>query len=175
MNGQRRWRHAYCAPVFAARALALMPFLDLLPKQRINTRLEVSDKPTLIAELAAMLATSGEDANAIRAALMAREELGSTGLGRGVAIPHGRSATLDQPRAAFARLARPIEFGSLDARPVDLVAALLVPSHFTDQHLQLLAELAEMFSDAGLTDDLRNAPDACVLRAKLAEFTAKRS
>lgn len=152
-----------------------MPFLDLLPKQRISTRLEVADKPALIAALAAMLSTSEEDVSGIRAALIAREELGSTGLGRGVAIPHGRSETLDQPRAAFVRLARPIEFGSLDARPVDLVAALLVPSHFTDQHLQLLAELAEMFSDAGLTDDLRKAPDASVLRAKLAEFSSRRT
>jgi PTS system nitrogen regulatory IIA component len=89
-----------------------------------------------------------------------RERLGSTGLARGVAIPHGRSAEVTRATGAFVRLATPIEFGALDGQPVDLVFALVVPEHFTDQHLMFLAELAELFSDAQVTAELRAAPDA---------------
>lgn len=151
-----------------------MPFLELLPLRRVQADLGIHDKPALIDALAALLASSVDDEALIRDALGAREALGSTGLGRGVAIPHGRSAAIDSPRAAFVRLSTPIEFGAPDARPVDLVAALLVPSHFTDQHLQLLAELAEMFSDAELTQSLRVAVDAAALRKKLAKFSKNR-
>lgn len=149
-----------------------MPLLDLLPPERVRTHLVATDKPTLIAELAALLAGDG-DAAVVRAALEAREQLGSTGLGHGVAIPHGRSAKVSEARAAFARLADPIDFGADDHQPVDLVAALIVPAHFTDQHLKLLAELAELFSDAELTGALRAAPDAHTLRETLREAKAK--
>lgn len=143
-----------------------MPFLDLLPQERVRTDLVASDKAGLIARLAELLA-GDDDVRTVRtvhAALEAREQLGSTGLGHGVAIPHGRSASVAEPRAAFVRLATPIDFGADDKKPVDLVAALIVPDHFTDQHLKLLAELAELFSDTELTSALRAAPDARVLR-----------
>ncbi|MEO7431778.1 MAG: PTS sugar transporter subunit IIA, partial [Dokdonella sp.] len=86
-----------------------------------------------------------------------------TGLGHGVAIPHGRSAAIHEARAAFVRLASPVDFGADDQQGVDLVAALIVPAHFTDQHLKLLAELAELFSNNTLTDELRAAADAPLL------------
>jgi len=146
-----------------------MPFLDLLPAERVQTDFAANDKAALIARLADLLAGGDEDAAQVHAALDAREQLGSTGLGHGVAIPHGRSATAGEARAAFVRLARPIEFGADDGLPVDLVAALIVPEHFTDQHLKLLAELAELFSDAKLTDALRAAPDNAALRTTLAK------
>ena len=79
----------------------------------------------------------------------------------------GRSPSIAEARAAFVRLERPIDFGADERQPVDLVAALIVPAHFTDQHLKLLAELAELFSDAGLTARLRAAPDAAALRENL--------
>ena len=139
-----------------------MPFLDLLPQERVRTDLVASDKAGLIARLAELLA-GNDDVRTVRSALEAREQLGSTGLGHGVAIPHGRSAAVAEPRAAFVRLAHPIDFGADDRQPVDLVAALIVPEHFTDQHLKLLAELAELFSDAELTEALRAAPDATAL------------
>lgn len=148
-----------------------MPFLDLLPQERVRTDLVATDKAGLIARLAELLA-AGDDTRTVQSALEARELLGSTGLGHGVAIPHGRSAAVSEPRAAFARLAKPIDFGADDKRPVDLVAALIVPEHFTDQHLKLLAELAELFSDAALTEALRAAPDARVLRDILHEAKA---
>ncbi len=151
-----------------------MPFLELLPLRRIATDVAVRDKPALIALLSTLLASSADERELVRDALSAREALGSTGLGRGVAIPHGRSAEIDAPRAAFVRLSSPIAFGAPDAQPVDLIAALVVPSHFTDQHLQLLAELAEMFSSEELTLSLRSAPDADALRRKLAKFGKRR-
>ena len=143
-----------------------MPFLDLLPPERVRADLDASDKAELIARLAALLA-GDDDTRVVASALEAREALGSTGLGHGVAIPHGRSAAVSEARAAFVRLARPIDFGADDGQPVDLVAALIVPEHFTDQHLKLLAELAQLFSDAELTSALRAAPDAATLRETL--------
>lgn len=143
-----------------------MPFLDLLPAERVRTDLAAADKGALIEQLARLLAGDA-DPSIAREALAARERLGSTGLGHGVAIPHGRSAKVDEACAAFVRLATPVDFGADDGRPVDLVAALLVPAHFTDQHLKLLAELAELFSDTAITSALRDAPDATALRAVL--------
>ena len=151
-----------------------MPFLDLLTTERVRTDLVASDKNALLDTLAAMLATTPSEREEIRAALATREALGSTGLGHGVAIPHGRITGIDKARAAFVRLARPIDFDAMDAAPVDLVAALIVPAHFTDQHLQLLAELAEAFSDAELISKLRNAADSSALRRELAEFAGTR-
>ena len=142
-----------------------MPFLDLLPLERVRTDVIANDKAALIVELAGLLAGDDrDDVRTVQAALEAREQHASTGLGHGVAIPHGRSASVAEPRAAFVRLAAPIDFGADDRKPVDLVAALIVPEHFTDQHLKLLAELAELFSDTELTAELRAAPDARVLR-----------
>jgi PTS system nitrogen regulatory IIA component len=143
-----------------------MPFLELLPAERVRTDFSATDKDALLDELARVLGT-GEDRDAARDALVARERLGSTGVGHGVAIPHGRSARIDEARAAFFRLAEPIDFAADDGQPVDLVAALLVPAHFTDQHLKLLAELAELFSDPEVTRAMRAAPDAAALLEEL--------
>ncbi len=139
-----------------------MRFLDLLPAERVRSGLAASDKPALIGQLADLLA-GDDDVAIVRNALAARERLGSTGLGHGVAMPHGRCAEIDSARAAFVRLDAPIDFGADDGQPVDLVAALIVPAHFTDQHLKLLAELAELFSNATITAALREAKDSAAL------------
>lgn len=151
-----------------------MPFLNLLTPERVRTDLVAADKAELFAKIAVLLADECGGGHEIHEALLARERLGSTGLGRGVAIPHGRISGLEQARAVFIRLNTPIEFGAPDAAPVDLVAALVVPTHFTDQHLHLLAELAELFSDDHLTTALREARDASTLFVELAEFTSKK-
>jgi PTS system nitrogen regulatory IIA component len=136
--------------------------------------LKAKNKKQLLQDLSARAARlTGVPERDIFDVLLQRERLGSTGLGHGVAIPHGRSAKVSEARAAFARLADPIDFGADDHQPVDLVAALIVPAHFTDQHLKLLAELAELFSDAELTGALRAAPDAHTLRETLREAKAK--
>ena len=95
--------------------------------------------------------------------LFARERLGSTGLGQGVAIPHGRIKGLKEALGAFIRLAQPIPFDAPDAAPVTLVFVLLVPEKATEKHLQILSELAQMFSDKALREAMTQAADAAAL------------
>ncbi len=90
-------------------------------------------------------------------ALIARERLGSTGLGHAVALPHGRMDGLDVARASFVILKQAVDFDAIDQRPVDLIFALLVPQHFTDEHLRILSFLAERFSDPDFCDQIRAA------------------
>ena len=97
--------------------------------------------------------------------LSARERLGSTGLGQGIAIPHGRIKGLQQAMGAFIRPRQPIPFDSPDGRPVAQVFALLVPEHATEEHLQLLSELAQMFSDKPFRDRLATITDPPALHA----------
>lgn len=151
-----------------------MPFLDLLSPDRVHTNFKATGKADLLRGLSALLATEDDESAAILDALSAREALGSTGLGRGVAIPHGRIEGLSRARAAFVRLAEPLDFDAIDGQPVDLVAALAVPAQFSDQHLKLLGELAEIFSDPKMTGALRDAADGSALHAKLAEFAGTR-
>src|SRR5438045_8180829 len=92
--------------------------------------------------------------------LFARERLGSTGLGQGVAIPHGRIKGLKEALGAFIRLAQPIPFDAPDGAPVTLVFVLLVPEKATEKHLQILSEPAQMFSDKALREAMTKAPDA---------------
>ena len=95
--------------------------------------------------------------------LFAREKLGSTGLGQGVAIPHGRIKGLKDALGAFVRLSQPVPFDAPDGNPVNLVFVLLVPEKANEKHLQILSELAQMFSDKALRDALAAAPDAAAL------------
>jgi PTS system nitrogen regulatory IIA component len=91
--------------------------------------------------------------------LFAREKLGSTGLGQGVAIPHGRIPKLREATAAFVRTTHPIPFDAPDGQPVTMIFVLLVPELATDLHLQILGELAQMFSDEGFRDLLLACED----------------
>jgi PTS system nitrogen regulatory IIA component len=95
--------------------------------------------------------------------LFAREKLGSTGLGQGVAIPHGRIKGLKEALGAFVRLAQPVPFDAPDGNPVSLVFVLLVPEKATEKHLQILSELAQMFSDKSLREAMSRATDAAAL------------
>ena len=151
-----------------------MPILDLLCPQHVLANVAAADKAQLLQHLAAMLAANSAEQRLIGEALSNREKLGSTGIGRGVAIPHGRVVGLDRARAVLLRLSRPLDFNAMDGQPVDLVAALAVPEHNPEQHLQLLAELAEMFSDTRLTSAMRQAQDSGELQSELAEFSRNR-
>ena len=102
--------------------------------------------------------------------LFAREKLGSTGLGQGVAIPHGRIKGLKEALGAFLRLAQPVPFESPDSQPVSLAFILLVPEKATEKHLQILSELAQMFSDKALRELLTRAPDAEALYQLIAAW-----
>lgn len=95
--------------------------------------------------------------------LFAREKLGSTGLGHGVAIPHGRIKGLRDAVTAFVKTQTPIPFDSPDGQPVNLIFILLVPDRATDLHLQLLGELAQMFSDENFREQLKNTNDPTVI------------
>ncbi|MDH5228990.1 MAG: PTS sugar transporter subunit IIA [Gammaproteobacteria bacterium] len=99
--------------------------------------------------------------------LIARERLGSTGLGRGIAIPHGRLKASDKTLAAFVQLAEGIDFDAPDGEPVDLMCALLVPPESTDEHLAVLAQLTEMFRDPDLRESLRQCNTADELYQRL--------
>ena len=102
--------------------------------------------------------------------LFARERLGSTGLGQGVAIPHGRIKGLREAVAAFVRLGTPVAFDAPDGKPVSLLFILLVPEQATEQHLQILSELAQMFSDSELRDQLTRAQDASGLHQLISSW-----
>jgi nitrogen PTS system EIIA component len=100
--------------------------------------------------------------------LFSRERLGSTGLGHGVAIPHGRIKGLKAPMAAVFQLARPISFDAPDEQPVNLLIFLLVPEAATQKHLEILSEIAEMLSDAVLREKLVSSDDAAQLHGLIA-------
>ena len=95
--------------------------------------------------------------------LFAREKLGSTGLGQGVAIPHGRIAKLREATAAFVKTANPIPFDAPDGQPVNMIFVLLVPERATDLHLQILGELAQMFSDVQFREQLNACNDPAAI------------
>lgn len=95
--------------------------------------------------------------------LFARERLGSTGLGHGVAIPHGRIKGLKSPMAAVLQLSQPIGFDAPDEQPVKLLIFLLVPEAATQKHLEILSEIAELLSDAPLRESMKSTADAAAL------------
>ena len=136
----------------------------LLPAGNIVVDLDVATKPQFFTAIGRVFETSaGLPPASVAASLAARERLGSTGLGQGIAIPHGRIPRLPEAVGAFARLRAPIAFDAPDGRPVDQLFVLLVPEHATDRHLQLLSELAQMFSDPGFRARLSAAPDAAAV------------
>lgn len=105
--------------------------------------------------------------------LFAREKLGSTGLGQGVAIPHGRISKLQEATAAFVRTSHPIPFDAPDGQPVNLIFVLLVPDLATDLHLQILGELAQMFSDAQFRNRLLECRDSASIHQMFYDWNSK--
>lgn len=133
---------------------------DILTPRRIAIRLHVSSKKRLLEEICALLAsdiTSGIDSVGAFQSLLERERLGTTAIGHGVALPHGRLKGLQTPVGAFATLAEEIDCDAADGKPIRLVFALLVPEDANEEHLQLLAQLASMFNDKELCQQLSRA------------------
>jgi PTS system nitrogen regulatory IIA component len=140
------------------------PIAELLPAANVIADLDAGSKSELFAALGRLFENgNGVKGDAVAGSLHAREKLGSTGLGQGIAIPHGRIKGLREARGAFARLKAPIAFDAPDGRPVSSVFVLLVPEHATEQHLQLLSELAQMFSDKRFREALAGASDAAAM------------
>jgi nitrogen PTS system EIIA component len=126
-----------------------MKLSEVLAADRVAIGLSVSSKKRALEELSGLLASGASSLVSAEVfnALIGREKLGSTGLGRGVAIPHGRIAGLTAPVAAFTRLAHAVDYDAHDGQPVDLVFGLLVPQAANEQHLKILAAIAEKFSE----------------------------
>lgn len=135
---------------------------DLLSPERIRFDVHSSSKKRLLELISRELARNSEDLSAreIFESLCARERLGSTGLGKGVAIPHGRVKGSDTVQASFIRLKKPLPFDAVDGEPVDLLFAMAVPEQCNEDHLKLLAQIAELFSDPDLLNKLRQADDS---------------
>ena len=129
------------------------------------------DRDAVLQAAAQRLSCQQAGAEELSDSLQARERLGSTGIGHGIAIPHGRCPSLEQPRGVLLRLEPAIEFGAADGQAVDLVFAMAVPDHYTHQHLLLLSCLAERFSNPDFRAALRNASNAEAMHALLMENT----
>ncbi len=137
---------------------------SLLTTDNVVAGLEASSKKRVFEQVGLLFENNqGLARSVVYDALFAREKLGSTGLGLGVAIPHGRIKGLKQATGAFVRLQAPVPFESPDGKPVDLVFVLLVPEAANDQHLALLSELAQMFSARAFREKLYAAADISAL------------
>src|SRR5712675_135743 len=142
--------------------------MSLIAKQlhaaNVLVGLQVSSKKRLFEQAGLLFENQhGIARSVVFDSLFAREKLGSTGLGQGVAIPHGRIKGLKEARGAFLPLAQPVPFESPDSQPVSLAFVLLVPEKATEKHLQILSELAQMFSDKALREAMTQAADAAAL------------
>ena len=145
----------------------------LLSPGNVVTDLQVSSKKRLFEQAGLLFENHhGVARSQVFDSLFAREKLGSTGLGQGIAIPHGRLKGLSEARGAFVRLATPIAFDSPDGKPVSQVFVLLVPEHATDRHLQLLSELAQMFSERAFRERLAAATDPNEVHTLMSQWQA---
>jgi nitrogen PTS system EIIA component len=146
-----------------------MPLTDLVVPNAVIPALKVNNKKQAISELAAKAAAlTGQNEREILEILLQREKLGSTGVGNGVAIPHGKLPKLNKLFGLFARLDRPVDFESLDNQPVDLVFLLLAPEGAGADHLKALARVARLLRDPDIQDKLRNSQNAEALYSVLA-------
>jgi PTS system nitrogen regulatory IIA component len=153
-----------------------MNITDLLLPERVTCCRDIGSKKRLLEHISELLASSSPllSQNGIFNALLNREKLGSTGLGKGVAIPHGRMASLEKPVCAFIKLDTPIDFDASDGDPVDLIFALLVPEDSTEEHLQVLSTIAEIFNNTSVNTGLRQCDtDSCLLE-QLSQWEAQR-
>jgi PTS system nitrogen regulatory IIA component len=150
-----------------------MEIAEILSPQAVFQRLKVANKKKLIAELAASAGTVASlDEGKVFEALWEREKLNSTGVGQGIAIPHGRMPKLDRIVGIFAHLESPIDFESIDEAPVDLVFALLTPADAGADHLKALARVSRLMRNSAICEKLRAANDRAQLYALLTEPTA---
>ena len=135
-----------------------MPLLDFLPTDGVMTDLSASSKKQLIENIAEHAGSlTGLSARAVFDALMQRERLGSTALGRGFAVPHARVENLDDTLACFFRLKEAVNFEAPDDVPVDLVFTIVIPEQATEEHLIILSSLARVFSNDEVCEAIRVA------------------
>ena len=156
------------APAKGTNADAVM--LDLLAKDGVIANLRASSKKQVLQELARhAAAVVGQGQRSVFDVLLERERLGTTGVGRGIAIPHGKLSNLDRVYGLFAKLAAPIDFDAVDERPVDLVFVLLAPVAAGADHLKALARISRILRDDALCEKLRKSDTSEALLAVLTE------
>jgi PTS system nitrogen regulatory IIA component len=147
-----------------------MDLADLIAPEAVIPALRVKDKKQALQEIAQKAAAlTGLDARQVYETLLQRERLGSTGLGRGIAIPHGRLPALDHIVSVFARLEEPIDFEALDAERVDLIFLLLAPEHAGADHLKALARISRLLREPSAIAKLRASRDRAALYSVLTE------
>jgi PTS system nitrogen regulatory IIA component len=154
--------------------VTMMNIQDFLAPAGVLPRLEATNKKHAIEQIA-RVAGSGLDARLVFEVLLERERLGSTGLGHGVAIPHGKFAALKRLCGAFARLETPIDFDAVDGAPVDLVFALLAPEAAGADHLKALGLVSRVLRDGAQRDQLRAARTGEALYAVLTRRDANQA
>lgn len=149
---------------------------QLLPATNIMVGLEASSKKRVF-EQAGLLFENNQGIARVKVfdSLFARERLGSTGLGEGIAIPHGRIKGLKEAVAALVRLAEPVAFDAPDGKPVNLLLFLLVPEQATQQHLEILSEVAEMLSDKAMRETLLNEAQVELIHQALESWQPARA
>lgn len=146
---------------------------DLITPDGIISNLRAASKKQALQELARKAAElTGQHERAIFDVLLERERLGTTGVGRGIAIPHGKLPSLDHVMAIFARLEKPVDFDAIDEQPVDLMCLLLAPEAAGADHLKALARVSRLLRDPVLCDKLRGAGTADAIYALLAQTEA---
>jgi PTS system nitrogen regulatory IIA component len=153
-----------------------MPLLDFLSSDAVAPALRVGSKKHALQELSAHAARlTGLDEREIFETLLQRERLGSTGIGEGIAIPHGKLAKLDRLFGFVARLERPIDFEALDGQPVDVLFLLLAPEGAGADHLKALARVARVLREPGLLERVRAARDGAALYAVMTRTDAPKA
>lgn len=144
---------------------------SILPAAQVLVHVDATSKKRAFEEAGLLFENlHGLSRSLVTDSLFSRERLGSTGLGHGVAIPHGRIKGLKAPMAAVLQLAHPIGFDAPDEQAVSLLIFLLVPEAATQKHLEILSEIAEMLSDASLREKMASSADAAELHALIANW-----
>lgn len=144
--------------------------LDLITPSAILPNLKAGSKKQALQELARKASElTGQHERAIFDVLLERERLGTTGVGHGIAIPHGKLSSLDRVHGVFARLERPIDFDAIDEQPVDLIFLLLAPEQAGADHLKALARVSRLLRDQSMCEKLRGAQSGDAIYALLAQ------
>lgn len=148
-------------PLKAATHMQQVCIADMIDPARIDPECRITSKKRLMEHIAALLARHTDiDEQAAFRVLIERERLGSTGVGDGIALPHGRIAGIDDAVLALATLSEPLDYQAPDRQKVSIAVGLLVPENANETHLQILAHLAQLLSQAGLRQRLRQANTA---------------
>lgn len=153
-----------------------MEIEELISPDNVVAQLRATSKKQALQDLAKRAARmTGEPERAIFDVLMEREKLGTTGVGNGIAIPHGKLASLERLYGLFARLEHPIDFDAIDERPVDLIFLLLAPETAGADHLKALARVSRLLRDKSACEKLRGTDDPEALYSLLIDTTATRA